>query len=91
MDNEYHYYITYIIALRAGFERNDAFKIAYSSQYTDDNDKAFTVNNGQPGYLTEDFPNSLLIVPARSSSRAITVATRLSRESKNFFIPLILS
>ncbi len=33
MDIEYHFYITYIIALRAGFDKNTAYKIAYSSQY----------------------------------------------------------
>jgi hypothetical protein len=37
MDIEYHYYITGIIARRAGFSDDEAFKIAYCSQYTDDN------------------------------------------------------
>jgi hypothetical protein len=45
MDIEYHFYITYIIALRAGFEKDDAYKIAYSSQYTDDNNEPFTIRD----------------------------------------------
>lgn len=37
MDIEFHYYMTYIIARRAGFSSDDSSIIAYSSQYTDDN------------------------------------------------------
>lgn len=37
MEIEYHYYITYIIARRAGFSGDKAYKIAYASQYVDDN------------------------------------------------------
>ncbi|MBI4686644.1 MAG: hypothetical protein HY756_02530 [Nitrospirae bacterium] len=47
MDKEYHYYITFIIALRAGFKKDEAYKIAYSSQYTDDNDTPYEINEGQ--------------------------------------------
>ncbi|MEW6110002.1 MAG: DUF6765 family protein [Nitrospirota bacterium] len=46
MDIEYHYYITFIIALRAGFKKDEAYKIAYSSQYTDDNDTLYRINEG---------------------------------------------
>jgi hypothetical protein len=45
MDIEYHYYITYIIALRAGFDKEKAYKIAYSSQYTDDNNVSLTIRD----------------------------------------------
>jgi len=48
MDIEFHYYITYLIAARAGFGPEDAFIIAYSSQYTDDNDIIFTVDKEKP-------------------------------------------
>ena len=47
MDIEYHYYITFIIALRAGFRKEQAYKIAYSSQYTDDNDTTYIINEGR--------------------------------------------
>jgi hypothetical protein len=49
MDIEFHYYITYIVALRAGFKPEDAFIIAYSSQYTDDNTTVYTIDKGGPG------------------------------------------
>lgn len=38
MDIEFHYWITGLIAYRSGFKKEDAFKIAYSSQYVDEND-----------------------------------------------------
>lgn len=37
MDIEYHYYITYLIAIKSGFEIQEAYTIAYSSQFVDDN------------------------------------------------------
>ncbi len=48
MDIEFHYYITYLTGLRAGFCGEDAYKIAYSSQYTDDNDRTYKVR-GEDG------------------------------------------
>lgn len=38
MDIEFHYWIAGIIAHAAGFNQDDAFTIAYSSQFVDDND-----------------------------------------------------
>lgn len=37
MDEEFHYYITALIARTAGWEHEDALKIATSSQFVDDN------------------------------------------------------
>lgn len=37
MDTEFHYYLTYLIAYYAGFSKQMAQKIAYSSQFVDDN------------------------------------------------------
>jgi hypothetical protein len=48
MDIEFHYYITYIIARGAGFKPEDAWIIAYSSQYTDDNDTIYKIHEGHP-------------------------------------------
>ena len=48
MDIEFHYYITYIIARTAGFKPEDAYVIAYASQYTDDNQKVFRIHQGHP-------------------------------------------
>jgi hypothetical protein len=48
MDFEFHYYITYIVALKAGYSPHDAHLIAYSSQYTDDNTEEFEIGKGTP-------------------------------------------
>lgn len=47
MDIEFHYYMTNIIARRAGFTSHQSTIIAYSSQYVDDNDKMIVVNKGK--------------------------------------------
>lgn len=46
MNREFHYYITYLIAREAGFPNNDAYIIAYSSQYTDDNMFPYDIDPG---------------------------------------------
>lgn len=43
MDIEFHYYVNYILALRAGLLPDVAHKIAYSAQYVDDNTEHRTV------------------------------------------------
>lgn len=43
MEQDFHYYVTYLIAVKAGFSTTDAYKIAYSSQYVDDNTSNITV------------------------------------------------
>ena len=48
MDIEFHYYITYLIAARAGFSTNDALVLAHSCQYTDDNNLVFSIDKGRP-------------------------------------------
>ncbi len=48
MDIEFHYYITYIVALKAGYSPHDAYLIAYSSQYSDDNTEEFEISEGTP-------------------------------------------
>ena len=48
MDIEFHYYMTYIIARRAGFNANDSYIIAHSSQYTDDNTEHLYISQDTP-------------------------------------------
>lgn len=43
MDIEFHYWITGLIASRAGFTDDEAYTIAYSSQYVDENDISYTI------------------------------------------------
>jgi hypothetical protein len=47
MDIEFHYYITCIIALRAGFPVEDALIISHASQYVDDNTDIFELDQGK--------------------------------------------
>ncbi len=56
MNKEFHYYITYLIAARAGLCPNEAFKVAYSSQYVDDNDIVSEILNPQD----EDYANYVI-------------------------------
>ncbi len=44
MDVEFHYYMTHLIAARAGFGSEEAETIAYACQHTDDNDMIFEVS-----------------------------------------------
>jgi len=45
MDIEFHYWMTGIIAKEAGFSNDEAYIIAYSSQYVDNNDVCFTIKD----------------------------------------------
>jgi hypothetical protein len=44
MDIEFHYYITYILARKAGFNKEEAGIIAYACQHTDDNTLNYCIN-----------------------------------------------
>jgi len=50
MDIEFHYYMTHLIALRAGFKPKDALTIACASQYTDDNEVSYSITGGDNPY-----------------------------------------
>lgn len=43
MNIEFHYYVTYLLALKAGFNKKASYKIAYSSQFVDDNKSSINV------------------------------------------------
>ena len=50
MDIEFHYYVVYILARKAGFAKNDSYLIAYSSQYVDDNNYHYYINFEDGGH-----------------------------------------
>lgn len=52
MDKEFHYYITGILAHKAGFSEEESSIIAYSSQFVDDNSNVFTVE-GYSNYISQ--------------------------------------
>ncbi|MDO9287180.1 MAG: hypothetical protein Q7T83_00150 [Thermodesulfovibrionales bacterium] len=74
MDIEFHYYITYILALKAGFKNDEAYKIAYSSQFVDDNTTEFKISQktadaysnyiSQTSDITKPEKNLMRIYPA---------------------------
>ena len=55
MDFEFHYYITGIIAQRAGFSEEDAKIIAYASQFVDDNDVILNVTDRKTGQAYSNY------------------------------------
>ena len=40
MEKDFHYYVTYALANKAGFSNDDSYIIAYASQYVDDNNES---------------------------------------------------
>lgn len=57
MDIEFHYYMTYLTATRAGFAPSQAETIAYSSQYVDENSQVLHIDRGKAtayhNYITQ--------------------------------------
>lgn len=49
MNIEFHYYITHLIAARAGLRNDDLRVLAYSSQFTDDNKLEYKVKGPKKG------------------------------------------
>lgn len=50
MDIEFHYYMTYLIATKAGYAPSEAATIAHACQYTDDNQLLYRVVGGREVY-----------------------------------------
>ena len=57
MEIEFHYYMTYLIAARAGFSPGEAETVAYASQYVDKNNRIYKIDQGKPtayeNYITQ--------------------------------------
>ena len=70
MDIEFHYYITFILCRQAGYSGNDAYKIAYSSQYTDDNTHHYYVNYPDGGHFLNEISQTMDITkPSRKRQK----------------------
>jgi len=51
MEKDFHFYVTYALANRAGFNNDDSFIIAYASQYVDDNNESqYPKKDGPPQF-----------------------------------------
>lgn len=59
MDIEFHYYITFILCRKAGYSRDEAQTIAYSSQYTDDNKYHYYVNYPDGGHFLNEISQTM--------------------------------
>jgi hypothetical protein len=70
MDIEFHYYITFILCRKAGYSGDDAYKIAYSSQYTDDNKRHYYVNYPNGGHFLNEISQTMDITkPSRKRQK----------------------
>lgn len=58
MDKEFHYNTIYLLGLAIGLPEEDAYKIAYSSQYVDDNNTEYTVKLPNGETFTNDISQS---------------------------------
>jgi hypothetical protein len=59
MQKDFHYYVIYALAKEAGYSDNDAYIIAYSSQYVDDNtDREYTISDDR-GEFYVGFPDKI--------------------------------
>jgi len=59
MDIEFHYYITFILCRKAGYGKDEAHTIAYSSQYTDDNQYHYYVNYPDGGHFLNEISQTM--------------------------------
>ncbi len=66
MDIEFHYYMTYLVAAKAGFGADDAYKIAYSSQYVDDNDMILEIDKGKASAYRNYISQTMNILKPKS-------------------------
>jgi hypothetical protein len=66
MDIEFHYYMTFLIAAKAGFGQKEAKIIAYSSQYVDDNDMIFEINKDKAQYYRNYISQTMNILKPKS-------------------------
>ena len=59
MDIEFHYYITFILCRKAGYSKDEAHTIAYSSQHTDDNKNYYYVNYPDGGHFLNEISQTM--------------------------------
>jgi hypothetical protein len=59
MQKDYHYYVIYALAKEAGYSDNDAYVIAYSSQFVDDNTDREYMASDSHGEFHIPFPDKI--------------------------------
>lgn len=71
MDIEFHYYITHLIAAKAGFRGNDLSVLTYSSQFTDDNDREYKIRMGRNLFYNNRISQTMNILKPQPDRLAI--------------------
>jgi len=71
MDKEFHYYLTYLTAARAGFAFNDALTIAQACQAVDDNTHISEINPDTPQSYSNYISQTMDILRPRASRMRI--------------------
>lgn len=73
MDKEFHYYLTFLVAARAGFSAADAETIAYAAQFVDDNDRRFEVRMAKgPNYKSRASQTINILKPRKDYTAIYT-------------------
>ena len=71
MNEEFHYFITFILCRKAGFDPDESYKIAYSSQFTDDNDSHKFVNFKGGGGFTSKISQTMDVSKPEGKHKSI--------------------
>ena len=71
MDIEFHYYITHLVAARAGFRGTDLSVLTYSSQFTDDNDREYKIRMGRNLFYNNRISQTMDILKPQPDRLAI--------------------
>jgi hypothetical protein len=67
MKIEFHYYITHLVAARAGFRGDDLRILAHASQLTDDNDTVYKVKDGRKIAYTNRISQTMQPIKRRAA------------------------
>ena len=71
MKIEFHYYITHLIAARAGFRDEDLRILAHASQLTDDNDTVYKIKDGRRVAYTNRISQTMQPIKRRAARLAV--------------------
>ncbi|MGE5475488.1 MAG: DUF6765 family protein [Bacteroidales bacterium] len=67
MDIEFHYYMTYLTAVKAGLTLDDCRVLAQASQYVDDNDRIFEIDKDQATCFRNYISQTMNILKPKAS------------------------
>lgn len=71
MDKEFHYYLTYLIAARAGFQYDDALTIAQACQAVDDNTRIRKISPDTPHAYSNYISQTMYLLKPRAGRMRI--------------------